>query len=130
VASLVEATLERWFTPAARSDQPALIDASRREALRTRVDGFTGCAVALRDLDHRDLLPRISVPTLVVAGECDGATPPAESREMQRAIPGARLVTVPAAHQAAAECPEAFVAAWSTFQRETGRTDPHHGDNA
>jgi pimeloyl-ACP methyl ester carboxylesterase len=42
-----------------------------------------------------DLLPRISVPTLVVAGSKDTFTPPEVSVAMAESIPGARLVLVP-----------------------------------
>ncbi|MBN8490756.1 MAG: alpha/beta fold hydrolase [Burkholderiales bacterium] len=118
VAALVDATLQRWFTPTCLREQPALIEAVRREALRTSVDGFVGCAAALRDLDHRSLLPRIRMPTLVLAGEHDTSTPPADARELERAIPDARIATLPASHQAAAEVPEAFAAAWTRFQRQ------------
>jgi len=43
-----------------------------------------------------DLLPNVHVPTLVVAGSLDSFTPPAVSRAMAEAIPGADLELVPA----------------------------------
>lgn len=39
-------------------------------------------------------LPRIDVPTLVVVGDGDEVTPPAEAEAMAAAIPKARLVTI------------------------------------
>jgi pimeloyl-ACP methyl ester carboxylesterase len=45
-------------------------------------------------VDSRPLLPTIRVPTLVLVGNEDAATPPALSEEMAAAIPGARLVKV------------------------------------
>jgi pimeloyl-ACP methyl ester carboxylesterase len=42
-----------------------------------------------------DLLPHVNVPVLVVAGELDSFTPPAVSRAMAEAIPGAELVLRP-----------------------------------
>jgi pimeloyl-ACP methyl ester carboxylesterase len=41
-----------------------------------------------------DLLPEISVPTLVVAGSRDGFTPPDRSRAMADAFPGAELLEI------------------------------------
>lgn len=41
-----------------------------------------------------DLLPEITVPTLVVAGSRDGFTPPDRSRAMAEAIPGAELLEI------------------------------------
>jgi pimeloyl-ACP methyl ester carboxylesterase len=53
-----------------------------------------------------DLLPQISVPTLVIAGERDGFTPPERSRAMAAAIPGAELLEIPqASHTAPIERP-------------------------
>ena len=42
----------------------------------------------------RDLLPRIDVPTLIVAGTRDNFTPIRVSREMASLIPGSRLVEI------------------------------------
>jgi pimeloyl-ACP methyl ester carboxylesterase len=47
-------------------------------------------------VDSRALLPAIRVPTLVLVGEEDAATPPALSDEMAAAIPGARLARIAA----------------------------------
>ncbi|NVB82210.1 MAG: alpha/beta hydrolase [Kofleriaceae bacterium] len=53
-----------------------------------------------------DLLPSIAVPTLVVAGERDGFTPPERSRAMAEAIPGAQLLEIPnGSHTAPIERP-------------------------
>ncbi len=115
VAPLVEPTLGRWFTPGFSASELAAVDRMRQLALATSVRGFVGCAAALRDLDQAQLLAGIRLPTLVICGEHDGATPPAESRRLQQDIAGAGLVMLPAAHQAAVECPGAFAAAWASF---------------
>ena len=53
-----------------------------------------------------ELLPDIKVPTLVVAGERDGFTPPDRSRAMAAAIPDAELLEIPnASHTAPIERP-------------------------
>ncbi len=53
-----------------------------------------------------DLLPLISVPTLVVAGCRDGFTPPERSRQMAEAIPGSELLEIPnGSHTAPIERP-------------------------
>lgn len=60
-------------------------------------------------VDSRPLLPTIKVPTLVLVGEQDAATPPALSDEMAAAIPGARLVKIPeCGHLSTMERPEAL----------------------
>jgi len=53
---------------------------------------------ALRDRpDSRSTLPTISVPALVLVGQEDALTPPAEAEAMARAIPGAAIAVVPRA---------------------------------
>jgi pimeloyl-ACP methyl ester carboxylesterase len=79
-----------------------------------------GVAAAQRGMarrpDSRPTLARIACPALVVVGEEDGLTPPAESEAMAKAIPGATLARIPAAgHLANVEAPDAFLAALAPF---------------
>lgn len=80
--------------------------------------------VAIRGAIHRmmhrpdstALLAQITVPTLVIVGEEDELTPPEESRRIAEAVPGATLVTIPAAgHLSNLEQPDAFNAALTAF---------------
>jgi pimeloyl-ACP methyl ester carboxylesterase len=45
--------------------------------------------------DARDHLPRLRCATLVMCGDADQLTPPENSREIARLVPGAELVIVP-----------------------------------
>ncbi|GAA3819405.1 alpha/beta fold hydrolase [Sphaerisporangium flaviroseum] len=72
-----------------------------------------GAAAALRGRaerpDYGDLLPRITVPALVVVGRDDEYTPVADAEFMHRRIPGATLVVVDgAAHLPNLERPAEF----------------------
>lgn len=59
--------------------------------------------------DYRDVLPTISVPTLLLYGAEDVRSPLAVAQEMLRRIPGSQLVVIPGVgHLVAAETPEAF----------------------
>ena len=80
--------------------------------------------VAIRGAIHRmmhrpdstALLPQVSVPTLVIVGEEDELTPPADSQRIAEAVPGAILVTIPGAgHLSNMEQPDAFNAALNAF---------------
>lgn len=63
-----------------------------------------------------DLLPDITVPTLVVVGEQDVVTPPEHAVALTEAIPGAVLRRLPAAgHLTPLEAPERFNAAARTL---------------
>ena len=52
----------------------------------------TSTATAAGRHSAEDLLPTVTVPTLVVAGGRDGFTPPERSRSIAQAIPGAAQV--------------------------------------
>ncbi|MFS9669377.1 alpha/beta fold hydrolase, partial [Klebsiella pneumoniae] len=58
---------------------------------------------------------RIACPALVIAGSRDEATPPSLSEDMQAQIPGAQLVSLPAAHLSAVEMPVEFAQLVSYF---------------
>ena len=79
-----------------------------------------GVAAAQRGMaarpDRTPLLTRVTVPTLIVVGEDDELTPPAESRRLREGIAGARLVTIPeAGHLSSLERPAAFNQALRDF---------------
>jgi 3-oxoadipate enol-lactonase/4-carboxymuconolactone decarboxylase len=100
----------RWFTPAFQGEPAAESLVAR---LRT-VDpnAYAACCDALASYDARADLPRITAPTLIVAGRDDPATPVAHARELADNIPGAALTEVAhAAHLANVEQPAPVLAA-------------------
>lgn len=118
VKALAEGTLQRWFTPRFLEKAPAEIERMRTILCQTSADGYIGCAQVVRDLSQLKLLAKIDLPTLVIAGAQDEATPPAQSQQLCYAITGAKMVTLDAAHQSALEQPAAFCDAWRTFVAE------------
>ena len=76
--------------------------------LATPADGYVACCAAIRDMDQRVELGRISSPTLVIAGRHDPATPPEGSRAMAATIRDAAHVELPAAHLSNVEAADAF----------------------
>lgn len=59
--------------------------------------------------EYRDVLPKISVPTLVICGERDTVAPPSFSQEIADSIPGARVeILADAGHVANADAPDRF----------------------
>lgn len=75
--------------------------------------------------DSFDTLSALKVPVLVVVGEEDELSPPAEAEAMARAVPDGRLEIIPkAGHLSAVEQPEAFNAAVTEFLR-TDLATPH-----
>lgn len=73
----------------------------------TSDEGYAACCLAIGGHDVRAGLGSVAVPTLVVAGAEDPATPPSSLREIADGIPGARYAEVPgAAHLLNAERPD------------------------
>lgn len=99
MAALADGVIERWFTEPFRREPSIAVDRIRQMILDTPAHGYAGCCAAIRDMDLRELIRGIRVPTLVIVGDKDPATPPKMAEEIQSRIPGARLEVVPdAAH--------------------------------
>ncbi len=114
--------------PGALADKvlPNLLAPAAPMELHAQVRGFIeqtqpqGIIGALRGMaqrpDSSDLLPTITVPTLVVVGSDDILSPPEEMRTLHNATPGSRFVVIPGAgHLAPLEQPDAFNAALHDF---------------
>lgn len=93
-----------------KAQRPQVAEAVRQITGTPQAQSLTAALAAIAERpDSRPLLPSIAVPTLVVVGEEDTVTPPAESQAMASAVPHARLATIPAAgHFSNLEVPEAF----------------------
>ena len=59
-------------------------------------------------MDQREAIRSIRVPTLVIAGRHDLATPPDQARLIAERVAGARLVELDTAHLGNVEAAEAF----------------------
>jgi 3-oxoadipate enol-lactonase len=107
-AGIAAPVVARWFTPAwAAAHRDVVADAEAMVA-GTSDEGYSGCCAALASWDHRDRLPSITAPTLVVAGVDDLATPvEPHARTIADGVPGARLQIVPGAHLATIESADA-----------------------
>jgi len=80
---------------------------------------YRAMMLALMGFDLREALPRIAVPTLVVAGSRDTNAPAPMMARMAERIPGAAYVCLQGAgHLAPVERPAAFNAALESFLDE------------
>ena len=108
LAALVDATIERWFTAEFRQRSPQAVARIREMFLATDVEGYVGCGAAIRDLDNRSLLAKVSVPTLVIAGRHDMGTTLEAGQFIAEHIPGAELAVMETAHIANVEQPQIY----------------------
>lgn len=92
MGAVLEETVQRWFLPHERESAPA------REIENTLCKLDPGAWAhgwdAISQLSTVADLPSIQVPTLVMTGDQDVATPSAAGRQVAASIPGARFVDV------------------------------------
>jgi len=112
---VAEGVIDRWFTPGFRERDPQEVDRVRRMLLETPPAGYAACCAAIRDQDQRQAICAVPVPTLVVAGARDPATPPEHSRLIASKIAVARLVELDAAHLSNIEARDRFTASVLEF---------------
>jgi 3-oxoadipate enol-lactonase len=116
MAAVVDASMGRFFSPETLAKNDPLVMSIRATLLATNPGGYSGCCAAIRDMDHRELLPAIVVPTLVIGGERDASTPWSGHGEiLSQAIPNAKTVSLETAHLSNIEAPKSFNSAVLDF---------------
>jgi 3-oxoadipate enol-lactonase len=108
--SIAPAVIERWFTPSFRAAAPETIAHTQRMIEASPPEGYAACCAAIRDMDQRETISAITLPTLVISGAMDPATPPADCQFLASKIRGARYVELAAAHLSNVEAAAQFSA--------------------
>ena len=95
MAGLADAMLPKLLAPETVSKRPEIVKFVRDMMLQTKPEG---AAAALRGMaereDQTELLPKISVPTLILVGSEDAITPVVDSEKMHEAIGSSTLVVL------------------------------------
>jgi 3-oxoadipate enol-lactonase len=106
-AVLVDRLLPKLLAPTSLETLPGAVEHVKTMITGSPAAGVVGALRAMRDRpDSRDLLPKITVPTLVIAGRDDQLIPLDHSRAMADVIPEAHFTTIPGAgHLAPLEQP-------------------------
>jgi 3-oxoadipate enol-lactonase len=109
IAGLAEGTLKRWFVDGFAAKAPDKIEAVRKMILDTSVEGYLGCASAVRDMAQTTMLLKIKAPTLVLVGAQDPACTVDQATVLHRMIAKSKMFIIDnAAHIANIEQPHAF----------------------
>ena len=111
LASITDLILERWFTPQFRQHSQTTMERARQMIAATSAEGYAHCCAALREADLRSDLARIARPALVIAGESDPATTPADGSFLAENLPHAQYLELATSHLSAIEDPQGFSAA-------------------
>ena len=122
---IADLMLPKLLSPAACEHRTDLQDHLRGIITGNQVPGIVGDLMAMEERpDATPLLSTISVPTLVLAGEEDLASPPVEVEGMANLIPGSTFVRIPqAGHLSNMENPGAFNAALLSFLTSVENSD-------
>ena len=99
------------------------VEAARAMMLDVRPAGALSMLTAFATADLRAVLPTVAVPTLLIYGAQDVRAPRGVAEAMHAAIPGSRLILVPAAgHDVNLEAPQEYDAAVRAFLQMAGES--------
>ena len=116
LGAVAEVSAKRVYSPAYLAAHPEKIDERKKVLLGIDPKAFQAACRILQETDLVPLLSHLRVPTLVVCGELDQATPPALNKEIADKVAGAKYVELPGCgHCPPLEQPDAFIAAIGEF---------------
>jgi|SRR5438067_1774629 len=116
MGAIAEIAAKRVFHTVHLGKHPEAIEERRAVLLTIDPTAFRAACMVLIDADLVAELPALAVPTLVVCGELDQATPPELNRLIAAKVEGARYTELPrCGHCPPLEQPEAFLAAVEEF---------------
>lgn len=119
IESLADAVMERWFSKKFRATPELAL--WRNMLVRQPLDGYAGCSAAIGGTDFYTPTSGLRLPTLGIAGDQDGATPPDLVRETVDLIPGSQFHLMKGAgHLPCVENPEEYARVLSKFLADTG----------
>ena len=119
LAPYADGAMERMFGRNWR-DEPAM-PAIRARLITTHPQGWMGCAAAIAGADFYTPTAALTLPTLAIAGDRDGTTPPDLVRETADLIRGSRFHLIRGAgHLPFLEKPAEYAALLTGFLRSIG----------
>lgn len=119
MASIADASLTRWFGP--KAAMRADYNHWRNRLSQQNPEGWCGCAYAIANTDFYETTATLRLPTLCIAGDRDGSTPPDLVRETADLIPGSQFRLIRGAgHLPFIEKPAEYATSIITFLQQIG----------
>jgi len=115
LAAISESVIQNWFTPGFGTEHPDAKNQALAMLARVRSEAYAALAETVCEMDLRDQLSRIRIPTLILYGTEDKATPPAWNLALHDKIAGSRVAALSAAHMANIEAAGDFTSAVREF---------------
>jgi 3-oxoadipate enol-lactonase len=114
---VAETMLPKLFAPATIESKSPVVEATRQVILRTDPKGIAAASRGMAQRsDVTSQLSKLALPTLLIGGQHDAISPPAEMQGIAAAMPQARFVEIAAAgHMTPLERPAAVNAAIREF---------------
>lgn len=106
--SIVEGTMERWFTADFRKNNPSRIADIMSVFAGNSLVGYANSCAAVRDADFRNDLQKITIETLVITGNEDLVTNVEQAELLAKSLPNGNLKVLPACHLSATELSESY----------------------
>ena len=111
LASMIAFQQTRWFSDGFREQHPQIAQHFADVFLKSDIPAYAATCDMLGAFDLRAEVPSIGVPTEILVGEEDYATPPDMARALHAAIPHSNLTIVPGArHLTPIEIPDRIAA--------------------
>jgi 3-oxoadipate enol-lactonase len=109
--SMIDFQLTRWFSDGFRANHPEVLERTTDIFVANDVDCYAASCELLGAADTRAQLGSLKMPTAVVVGEEDYATPVAMARQLHEAIPQSTLnIIAGARHLTPIEFPDRIAA--------------------
>jgi len=116
LGAVAEIAARRVHSPDYLKAHPEAIEVRKKVLLGIEPKAFAAACKILQETDLTPLLHHLRVPSLVVCGELDQATPPALNKAIVEKVAGSRYVELPGCgHCPPLEQPEQFLAAIKDF---------------
>jgi len=104
---VLEAALERWFTPEFRARHPEVVEQRVQRAKSNDPKGYAAAYRVFATSDMDQPLSQIRAPALVMTGEHDGGSTPRMARLIHERVAGSRLeILAGLRHNVIAEAPQ------------------------
>lgn len=111
LASLAEFQLTRWFTDGFRQQHQDVCRELLEVFAANEVASYAAACRALGSADLREGVSGLDLPAVIVVGEHDAATPPADARDLHERLPGSHLhIVSETKHLTAVERPDEVLA--------------------
>jgi len=112
LASMVDFQKTRWFSDSFRANHPQIVQATIDTFVANDLQGYMAACRMLGGFDSRPVLTKVRIPSLLLVGEEDYATPVAMTQAMHEGIAGSRMeVILGARHLTPLEVPDRVGAA-------------------